>query len=66
MVTEKDRMVEWLKRVSNQVEEISNKQDLSNSEKLDFIRQSYSIINVLTIVARNEAYMLGISPINLN
>lgn len=65
MVTEKERMKEWLRRSANEINSLKNT-DLDNNEKLAFIRQSYQVINVLTLVAENKAYMLGIAPPNFS
>lgn len=62
MVTNKERMLEWLNRAADDVYEARRKPRWSKDKKLTFVRQSYSIINVLTMVANGEAYMIGIAP----
>lgn len=62
MVTNKERMIEWLSRSANEINALRRKSRLSKEKKLDFIRQSYSIINVLTMVAEGKATMMGIAP----
>lgn len=64
MVTEKDRMKEWLRRNANEINSLKKDANLGPMDKLHFIRQSYSIINVLTMVAENKAFMLGIAPLD--
>lgn len=64
MVTEKERMIEWLKRSKNQVYNLRRKPRLSKDKALLAIRENYSIIGVLIQVAEGKAYMQGIAPIN--
>ena len=54
MVSEKDRMIEWLNRCKEQVQTISTLNDL---------RSNYDTISVLTKVAEGKAYMKGIAPL---
>lgn len=64
MITDKERMIEWLSRSADQIYELRRKPRLSKDKALDAIRQNYSVIDVLTQVASGEAYMMGIPPIN--
>lgn len=62
MVTNKDRMKEWLKRSADDVNAFRRKSRLSTDKKLTFIRQSYNVIFVLTMVAEGKANLIGIAP----
>lgn len=62
MVTNKDRMKEWLKRSADDVNAFRRKSRLSTDKKLLFIRQSYNVIFVLTMVAEGKANLIGIAP----
>lgn len=62
MVTDKERMVEWLTRSSMQINLLRKKPRLSTEKRLEIIRENYNVINVLTMVVNGEAYMLGINP----
>ncbi len=64
MVTDNERMVEWLQRSADQIHALRRKPRLSTEKCLESVRENYNVINVLTMVAENKAYMLGISPIN--
>lgn len=64
MVTDKTRMIEWLRRSAEQVHQLRRKPRLSKEKCLLTIRQSYSVIAVLTKVAKRDAYLLGIAPPN--
>lgn len=66
MITEKDRLKEWLKRVSEEVYSLRRKPRLSSEKKLNAIRSNYNVISVLIKVAEGKAYMLGIPPLNLD
>ena len=63
MVTEKQRLEEWLKRVADDVYALRRKPRLSKEKKLEAIRSTYAVLSVLLKVANREAYMLGIPPI---
>jgi len=62
MVTDKDRIKEWLRRSADDINALRRKSRLASDKKLEFIRQSYNVINVLTMVAEGKATMMGISP----
>lgn len=62
MVTNKERMIEWLTRSADDINALRRKPRLSYDKKIQFIRQSYSIISVLTMVAEGKATMMGIAP----
>lgn len=62
MVTEQDRILEWLNRSANQIKELRKKPRLAREKHLAMIRENYQIINVLTMVTKGEAYMIGIAP----
>jgi hypothetical protein len=62
MVTDKDRMIEWLTRTADQIYDLRRKPRLSNDKCLAEIRQNYSVIAVLIDVANGKAKMQGISP----
>lgn len=62
MVTDKDRIKEWLRRAADDINSLRRKNRLATDKKLNFIRQSYSVIFVLTMVAEGKATMMGISP----
>ena len=64
MVTNKDRFQEWLKRAADNIYELRRKPRLSNEKKLEVIRGNYDVISVLTKVAKGDAFMLGIPPID--
>jgi hypothetical protein len=64
-VTETQRILEWLVRVADDVREIKFRYDTegaSEQELLDFIRQNYETLSVMTKVASGTAYMRGITP----
>lgn len=61
MITEKERMIEWLERAAINVERLS-KEQISTEERLRKIRECYATIEVLTKVASGTAYMVGIMP----
>jgi len=64
-VTETQRILEWLVRVADQVLEMKTRYDaegVSEQELLDFIRQNYETLSVMTKVASGTAYMSGIVP----
>lgn len=61
-ITNKDRMIEWLNRSADEVYALRRKPRLSTDKALEAIRGNYDVINVLTKVARGDAYMKGISP----
>ena len=65
MATEKERMKEWLRRSAEEIISLKQDTNLTDEGRLNFIRQSYKVISVLTLVAENKAYMLGIAPPNL-
>jgi len=62
MVTDKDRMIEWLNRVAGEVYALRRKPRLGTDKCLAAIRQNYDVINVLTKVANGDARMQGIAP----
>lgn len=64
MVTNKERMVEWLRRSADQVHELRCKPRLATDKRLALIRENYNVINVLTMVADGRAFMMGIAPPN--
>lgn len=64
MVTNKERMIEWLQRSADNISELRKKPRLAIDKKLAIIRQSYNTINVLTMVANGQAVMMGIAPPN--
>lgn len=61
MITEKERMVEWLTRSAISVSQLKNEQN-SSEELLAKIRSNYATIEVLKKVASGKAYMIGIMP----
>jgi hypothetical protein len=62
MVTDKDRMIEWLTRAADQIYDLRRKPRLSTDKCLTVIRQNYSVLSVLIEVANGKAKMQGISP----
>lgn len=62
MITNKDRMIEWLSRAADEVYSLRRKPRLSTDKALYAIRGNYDVIHVLTKVAKGDAYMLGINP----
>jgi len=65
MTTNKERMKEWLIRAADDINALRRKPRLAPDKKLQFIRQSYNVINVLTLVADGKATMMGIAPPNI-
>ena len=63
MVTDKERITEWLTRVANGLDEIKNSKSPTN-EKIQMLQENYDILLVLTKVASGTAFMVGIPPIN--
>lgn len=61
MITEKERMIEWLTRAAINVEKLSHEK-LPVEDQLRKIRENYATIEVLTKVASGTAYMVGIMP----
>lgn len=64
-MTETQRILEWLVRVADEVREVKVRHDtegVSEQELLDFIRQNYETLSVMTKVASGAAYMSGITP----
>jgi hypothetical protein len=64
-VTETQRILEWLVRVADDVRKIKLRYDtegVSEQELLDFIRQNYETLSVMSKVASGTAYMSGITP----
>ena len=59
MISERDRLVEWISRVEQEIKDIKRQPGITKEEKLSKIRNNYSIISVLTKVASKEAYMVG-------
>lgn len=62
MVTEKERVAEWLTRVQNDIKDLK----MSNASvytKIKLLRQNYDVLLVLTKVAAGTAFMVGIPPI---
>jgi hypothetical protein len=64
MVTEKERMKEWLARAAQEVHDLRRKPRLSKEKKLAAIRSNYNVISVLIKVANREAFMIGVPPID--
>ena len=62
MVTEKERMIEWLQSAATQLDQLTDVK-LTRDEKLLAIRLNYSVLDVLTIVASGKAYMTGAKKI---
>lgn len=58
MVTEKERMIEWLQSAASQLDKVVDS-NLSHEERLLAIRHNYSVLDVLTKVASGKAYMTG-------
>lgn len=63
MVTDKERITEWLTRVATGLDEIKNSKK-PNDEKIQMLQENYDILLVLTKVAAGTAFMVGIPPIN--
>lgn len=63
MITEKERMMEWLDRAAQDIGDLKKKPRLSKQKKLQIIRENYNVISVLIKVANKEAYMVGIPPL---
>lgn len=61
MITEKERMIEWLTRAAINVSNIKT-EECSTDELLTQIRSNYTTIEVLKKVASGSAYMIGIMP----
>ena len=64
-MTETQRILEWLVRVADDVRKIKLRYDtegVSEQELLDFIRQNYETLSVMSKVASGTAYMSGITP----
>ena len=59
MISERDRLVEWISRVEQEIKDIKRQPGTTKEERLSKIRNNYSIISVLTKVASKEAYMVG-------
>ena len=59
MISEKERIKEWLHRVSNEVENIKLT-TASKDDKLKMIQENYEILSVLTKVANGNAFMVGV------
>lgn len=64
MVTNKDRMVEWLTRKADEMHALQQDPEMDTLQALAIIRSNYEVINVLTKVAKGDAYMKGIKPLN--
>lgn len=64
MISDRERMIEWLRRSADTIYELRKKPRLAKEKRLMAIRENYNIINVLTMVAENRAYMMGINPPN--
>ena len=62
MISEKERMKEWLVRAAAEVNALRRRPRLATEKRLEIIRQNYDVINVLTKVAKGEAFMIGIPP----
>jgi hypothetical protein len=62
MVSNKDRMIEWLNRTADEVYALRRKPNLSKDKALYAIRGNYNVISVLIKVAQGDAFMLGIKP----
>ena len=63
MISEKERIKEWLSRVSDEVNTMKLP-NASKQDKLDMIKENYKILAVLTKVAAGDAYLVGVPPIN--
>lgn len=63
MITEKERFKEWLSRAAKEVNELRRKPRLAKEKKLAIIRSNYNVISVLIKVAKKEAFMVGIPPL---
>lgn len=63
MVTEKERIKEWLARVAANIEIIKS-QETSNLEKLNLIQENYEVLSVLIKVSKGDAFMVGVPPIS--
>lgn len=63
MITEKERIMEWLNRAADEISNLRKKPRLSKQKKLQIIRENYGIISVLIKVAKKEAYMVGVPPL---
>ena len=62
MVSNKDRMIEWLNRTADEVYALRRKPNLSKDKSLYAKRFNYNVISVLIKVAQGDAFMLGIKP----
>jgi len=62
MISEKDRLKEWLERVADDISKLKSA-NISKDEKLKSIRENYDILSVLTKVANGRAFMVGVPPI---
>jgi hypothetical protein len=64
MVTETQRIEEWLVRVASSVRELKEKlaTGMTSEELLEAIRQNYEILSVMRKVSTGSAYMRGINP----
>ena len=63
MITEKERITEWLSRVVAQVDTIKST-STTKEQKLKLIQENYQVLAVLTKVASRHAYMVGVPLIN--
>lgn len=64
MISEKEKLAEWLLRVADDVNKTRSNKNLSKRDLLTSIRQSYAIISVLIKVANGQGTILGTPPVN--
>ena len=63
MITEKDRIIEWLNRAAEHVAQLRKKPRLKKQKKLELLRSNYNTINIITKVVSGKGFMLGIPPV---
>ena len=63
MISERDKLVEWLSRVANDVGSL-DQQTRSREQLIAEIRKNYEIISVLIKVASGNATIVGTPPVN--
>ena len=63
MISEKDRIKEWLRRVASEINDVKAT-SISKDDKLDIIKNNYEVLSVLTKVATGKAFLVGVPPIN--
>lgn len=64
MISEKEKLAEWLLRVADSVSETKLNNQLTKQQLLTSVRQSYAIISVLIKVANGQGTILGTPPVN--